>query len=143
MAKLTVSVDVPISPAQAWSHTSDLAELDKWLTVHEAWRSDLPAELTVGTQLVGIVSVKGLRNRVTWTVRATEPPHRLRLTGAGKGGTELGLQLLVTPKGAGSEVTVDIELGGAPLFGPIGAGVARAVKGDIQRSLERFIARYT
>ncbi|MEV6322911.1 SRPBCC family protein [Nocardia sp. NPDC051787] len=142
MAKLKVSVDVPISPAQAWSHTSNLAELDKWLTMHEAWRGDVPAELTVGTQLVGIASVKGLRNRVTWTVRAAEPPRRLQLTGAGKGGTKLGLQLLVAPKGSGSEVTVDIELGGPPLFGPIGSGVARAVKGDIQRSLDRFIALY-
>ncbi|MGO4649382.1 SRPBCC family protein [Nocardia sp. 2YAB30] len=142
MAKLRVSVDVPISPEDAWSHTSNLAELDKWLTMHEAWRGPVPAELTVGTQLVGIASVKGLRNRVSWTVQAAEPPNRLQLTGAGKGGTKLGLQLLVAPKGSGSQVTVDIELGGKPLFGPIGSGVARAVKGDIERSLDRFVALY-
>ncbi|MFR9752417.1 SRPBCC family protein [Nocardia sp. 004] len=143
MAKLKVSVDVPISPEEAWSHTSDLAELGTWLTMHEAWRGAVPTELTVGTQLVGIASVKGLRNRVTWTVRAAQPPHRLHLIGAGKGGTKLGLQLIVTPKGSGSEVAIDMELGGAPLFGPIGSGVARAVRGDIERSLDRFIARYT
>lgn len=142
MAKLKVSVLVPISPEQAWSHTSDLGALDKWLTMHEAWRGEVPEELTVGTTLVGIATVKGLRNRVTWTVRAAEPPRRLALSGAGKGGTKLGLEMRVAPKGAGSEVTVDVELGGAPLFGPIGAGVARAVKGDIQRSLERFVALY-
>ncbi|PXX52844.1 polyketide cyclase/dehydrase/lipid transport protein [Nocardia tenerifensis] len=142
MAKLKVSVDVPISPEDAWSHTSNLADLDKWLTMHEAWRSEVPEQLTVGTELVGVASVKGLRNRVTWTVKAAEPPRRLKLTGAGKGGTKLGLELLVTPKGTGSEVTVDIDLGGKPLFGPIGAGVARAVKGDIERSLEKFVALY-
>ncbi|WP_167474446.1 type II toxin-antitoxin system Rv0910 family toxin [Nocardia arthritidis] len=142
MAKLKVSVDVPIPPEDAWAHTSNLADLGKWLTMHEAWRGEVPAELTVGTQLVGVATVKGLRNRVTWTVRAAEPPHKLALRGAGKGGTKLGLELLVRPKGSGSEVTVDIELGGAPLFGPIGAGVARAVKGDIERSLDRFVALY-
>jgi uncharacterized protein YndB with AHSA1/START domain len=143
MAKLKVSVDVPIPPQEAWSHTSDLVELDKWLLMHEAWRSEVPAELTVGTQLVGVASVKGLRNRVTWTVKAAEPPRRLALSGAGKGGTKFKLELLVAAKDAGSEVTVDIDLGGAPLFGPIGSGVARALKGDIERSLERFVALYS
>ncbi|MGN2639774.1 type II toxin-antitoxin system Rv0910 family toxin [Nocardia takedensis] len=142
MAKLKVSVDVPLPPEQAWTHTSNLAELDRWLTMHEAWRGEVPAELTVGTTLVGVATVKGLRNRVTWTVRKAEPPHRLALSGAGKGGTKLGLDLWVAPKGDGSEVTVDIELGGAPLFGPIGSGVARAIRGDIERSLDKFVALY-
>jgi uncharacterized protein YndB with AHSA1/START domain len=142
MAKLEVSVDVPISPEQAWAHTSNLHELDTWLTMHEAWRSAVPAELTVGTELVGVATAKGLRNRVTWTVTAAEPPRRLALRGAGKGGTKFGLELLVAPNGSGSKVTVDIELGGAPLFGPIGSGVARALKGDIERSLKRFVELY-
>lgn len=142
MAKLKVSVDVPISPDRAWSHAANLRELDQWLIMHEAWRGRVPEELTPGTELVGIASVKGLRNRVRWTVRTAEPPRRLELTGAGKGGTKLGLDLLVEPKGDGSSVTVDIELGGRPLFGPIGATVARALKGDIERSLDRFIELY-
>ncbi|GAA5061508.1 type II toxin-antitoxin system Rv0910 family toxin [Nocardia callitridis] len=142
MAKLKVSVDVPLPAERAWAHTSNLSELDKWLTMHEAWRSEVPEELTVGTELVGVASVKGMRNRVTWTVTTAEPPKRLQLKGSGKGGTKLGLQLTVTPKGDASEVTVDIELGGKPLFGPIGAGVARAVRGDIDRSLARFVELY-
>ncbi|WP_431969688.1 type II toxin-antitoxin system Rv0910 family toxin [Nocardia sp. bgisy134] len=142
MAKLKVSVDVPISPEAAWTHTANLSELDKWLTMHESWRGEVPEQLTVGTELVGVASVKGLRNRVTWKVKTAEPPRKLVLNGSGKGGTKFSLGLLVAPKGSGSEVTVDIELGGAPLFGPIGAGVARAVKGDIERSLEKFVALY-
>lgn len=142
MAKLKVSVDVPITPDLAWTHASNLAELEHWLTMHEAWRGTVPEDLTVGTTLVGVATVKGLRNRVTWTVREAQPPHRLVLGGAGKGGTRIGLAMLVAPRGDGSRVTLDIELGGAPLFGPIGSGVARAIKGDIERSLDRFVARY-
>ena len=142
MAKLKVSVDVPTSPDQAWSHASNLRELDQWLIMHEAWRGRVPDDLTAGTELVGIASVKGLRNRVRWTVRTAEPPRRLVLSGAGIGGTKLGLELLVAPKGPGSAVTVDIDLGGRPLFGPIGAAVARALKGDIERSLDKFVELY-
>ncbi len=142
VAKLKVSVDVPISPDEAWSHAADLRELHRWLLMHEAWRGSVPEDLTVGTELVGVASVKGLRNRVRWTVRAAEPPKRLALSGSGKGGTKFGLELSIAPKGAGSEVTVDIDLGGRPLFGPIGTGVARALKGDIDRSLDRFVELY-
>ncbi|WP_024799590.1 SRPBCC family protein [Nocardia sp. BMG51109] len=142
MANLKVSADVPISPDQAWSHAADLHTLDQWLLMHEAWRGTVPDELTPGTEIVGVVTAKGLRNRVRWTVRTAEPPNRLVLSGSGKGGTRIGLELLVEPKGDGARVTVDIDLGGRPLFGPIGSAVARALKGDIDRSLDRFVELY-
>ena len=37
--------------------------------MHEGWRGDVPAELTQGATLVGVAGAKGMRNRVTWTVR--------------------------------------------------------------------------
>ncbi len=142
VAKLKLSVDVPVPPDQAWAHASDLPHLGDWLTIHEAWRGTLPEELTPGTVLVGIARVKGFRNKVTWTVRTAEPPRKLALTGTGIGGTKFGLGLLVEPSGTGSKVSVDIDLGGAPLFGPIGSAVAKALRGDIERSLEMFVKLY-
>lgn len=143
MAKLKVSGYVPIAPEQAWASVSDLSDLGSWLSLHETWRSEVPAELTKGTRLVGIARVKGMRNRVTWTVTEADRPHRLALSGAGKGGTKIGLDLRVSPQDDGSAVTVAIELGGRPLFGPIGAGVAKAVKGDVENSMQTFVARYS
>ncbi|WP_280356825.1 type II toxin-antitoxin system Rv0910 family toxin [Nocardia otitidiscaviarum] len=142
MAKLKVSVDVPIAPDLAWASASDLPELDKWLTLHEGWRGPVPDDLTPGTRLVGVATVKGFRNRVTWIVETAEPPNRLVLTGAGIGGTKFGIQLDVAPAGSGSKVTANFELGGAPLFGPIGSVVAKALRGDIERSLDRFVELY-
>jgi carbon monoxide dehydrogenase subunit G len=143
VAKLKVSGYVPIEPEQAWAHVSDLSDLGSWLSLHEAWRSEVPDELTKGTQLIGIARVKGMRNRVTWTVTDADRPRRLALSGQGKGGTKFGLEVLVSAKGAGSDVMVQIELGGRPLFGPIGAGAARAVKGDVESSMETFVQRYS
>ncbi|MFF0637661.1 SRPBCC family protein [Nocardia sp. NPDC004151] len=142
MAKLKVSVDVPIPPDQAWSHASDLPELDKWLTLHEGWRGPIPDDLTPGTRLIGVATVKGFRNRVTWTVKTAEPPNRLILNGSGIGGTKFGIELRVASSSTGSQVTAHFELGGAPLFGPIGSAVARALRGDVERSLERFVQLY-
>ncbi|WP_306365172.1 SRPBCC family protein [Nocardia sp. CC227C] len=142
MAKLKVSVDVPIAPELAWARASDLPELDKWLTLHEGWRGTVPDDLTPGTRLVGVATVKGFRNRVTWVVKDAEPPNRLVLTGSGIGGTKFGIQLDVAAAGSGSKVTANFELGGAPLFGPIGSVVAKALRGDIERSLDRFVELY-
>ncbi len=129
-------------------HVSNLAELGDWLQMHQGWRSELPDELTVGTTVIGVAGAKGLRNRVTWTVRKFDPPSSsrttgsLEITGDGVGGAKYALTMTVAPKDAGSSFTVKLDLGGRPLFGPIGAAAARAVKGDIEKSIERFEALY-
>ncbi|MDP9635545.1 hypothetical protein J2W18_000446 [Rhodococcus cercidiphylli] len=143
MAKLKVSLDVPLTPEQTWAHASDLSGYEQWLSIHEAWRGELPEQLAVGTTLDSIASVKGMRNRVSWKIESYDPPRKLELKGNGKGGVKIGLDLSVKSKGDGSEITIDVNLGGAPLFGPIGSGVARALKGDIENSLKTFVKIYS
>lgn len=142
MAKLELSRELSLSPEQAWTHASNLAELGDWLSMHQGWRSDLPDELTVGTTLVGVAGAKGLRNRVTWTIREVDPPALLEISGDGVGGTKYALKLSVAPAESGCRFTVRIDMGGRPLFGPIGATAARAVKGDIERSIKQFETLY-
>ncbi|VEG57699.1 Polyketide cyclase / dehydrase and lipid transport [Mycolicibacterium aurum] len=140
MAKLSVSVDVPLSPEQAWESASDLARFKEWLSIHRVWRSTLPDVIEKGTQLVSIVEVKGMLNRMHWTVVHYKPPEAMTLNGDGKGGVKVKLIGKVKPAGDGSTVTFDVHLGGPALFGPIGMVVAGALKGDIQESLHRFKA---
>jgi hypothetical protein len=111
--------------------------------MHQGWRSDLPDELEVGTTIIGVAGAKGMRNRVTWTVRKIDPPELLEITGDGVGGTKYKLGMKVTPDKAGCAFSVRIDLGGAPLFGPVGMAAARAVKGDIERSIRKFEELYT
>jgi hypothetical protein len=85
MAAVDMTADVPMSPQEMWHHVSDLSDLGDWLVMHEGWRSEVPEELTEGTQVVGVARAKGFRNRVTWTVTKWESPHRVALSGSGKG----------------------------------------------------------
>ncbi|WP_092806691.1 type II toxin-antitoxin system Rv0910 family toxin [Rhodococcus globerulus] len=142
MAKLTVKIDVPLPPQEVWDRASDLSGYENWLVVHDGWRGELPEQLGVGTEISSVVTVKGLRNRVRWTIKKYDVPSALSLKGDGKGGVKLGLELDVKAKGTGSELALTVELGGAPLFGPIGSGVARALKGDIEQSLAQFVRIY-
>lgn len=142
MAKVELSRKLSISPDEAWSHVSDLSSLGDWLTMHQGWRCDLPDELAVGTTLVGVAGAKGMRNRVTWTIMEYETPQLMSITGEGLGGTKYALRMTVKPLSKGCEFKVKIDLGGAPLFGPIGMAAARAVKGDIEKSVKKFEELY-
>ena len=69
MAKLSVSVDVPLPPEQAWEHASDLSRFKDWLTIHRVWRSTLPDTLEKGSTIESIVEVVGLRAGTRLLVR--------------------------------------------------------------------------
>jgi hypothetical protein len=142
MAKIELSRSLSMTPQHAWEHASNFSTLGDWLTMHQGWRGELPDELEVGTTLVGVAGVKGMRNRVTWTVTEMDPPKLLAVRGEGVGGTKYGLRMVVKPTATGCEFFVRIDLGGRPLFGPIGATAARLVTGDIERSVERFEELY-
>ncbi|NTY62827.1 type II toxin-antitoxin system Rv0910 family toxin [Mycolicibacterium sphagni] len=142
MAKLSVSVDVPLPPEQAWQHASDLSRYKDWLTIHRVWRSKLPDTLDKGTVVESIVEVKGMPNRVKWTIVHFKAPEAMTLNGTGVGGVKVKLigKVRAQDKDANaSVVTMDVHLGGPALFGPIGMIVAGALRGDIKESLNRFV----
>jgi carbon monoxide dehydrogenase subunit G len=138
MAKLSLSVDVPLPPERAWEAASDLSRFKEWLTIHRVWRSKLPETIEKGTELVSIIEVKGMPNRIQWKIVNYRPPESMTLNGDGKGGVKVKLIGRIKPSDSGSTVTFDIHLGGAALFGPIGMVVAGALKGDIRQSLDNF-----
>ncbi|WP_026918783.1 type II toxin-antitoxin system Rv0910 family toxin [Gordonia shandongensis] len=144
MAKTSDSIHVALSPEDTFVAAADLARYDEWLVLHDGWRSPLPTvdELTVGTEISSVVSVKGARVRFAWQIEKFDRPNRVVLKGAGKGGVKAKIDLSVAPDGDGSEVTFLIDLGGLPLMGPAGKAAAKAVKGDIEKSLARFTALF-
>jgi carbon monoxide dehydrogenase subunit G len=138
MAKLSVSVDVPLPPEKAWECASDLSRYKEWLSIHRVWRSPLPGTLEKGVVIDSIVEVMGMMNRVSWTIVHFKPPEAMTLNGNGKGGVKVKMIGKVHPAPEGSTVQFDVHLGGPALFGPIGMLVAGALKSDIQESLQRF-----
>src|SRR6476620_2700031 len=98
MAKLSVSVDVPLPPEKAWECASDLSRYKEWLSIHRVWRSKLPETLEKGTVIESIVEVKGMPNRIRWTIVHYKPPEAMTLDGVGVGGVKVKLIAKVTPK---------------------------------------------
>jgi carbon monoxide dehydrogenase subunit G len=142
MAKLSGSIDVPLPPEKAWEDASNLSRYKEWLTIHRVWRSELPEQLEKGTVIESIVEVKGMPNRIRWTIVHYKPPESMTLNGDGVGGVKVKLIAKVKPKGDDSDdsvVSFDVHLGGPALFGPIGMIVAAALRSDIRESLNKFV----
>jgi carbon monoxide dehydrogenase subunit G len=142
MAKLSGSIDVPLPPEKAWESASNLSRYKEWLTIHRVWRSKLPDQLEKGTVIESILEVKGMPNRIKWTIVHLQPPETMTLNGEGVGGVKVTLIAKVKPKGPDnhdSVVSLDVHLGGPALFGPIGMIVAAALRSDIRESLNKFV----
>ncbi len=139
MAKLSGSIDVPLPPEKAWEDASNLSRYKEWLTIHRVWRSTLPEQLEKGTVIESILEVKGMANRIKWTIVHYKPPESMTLNGVGVGGVKVKLLAKVKPRGDESVVSFDVHLGGPALFGPIGMLVAAALKSDINESLQKFV----
>ena len=137
---MTVSKTVPLDRQQAWALMSDLSRLDEWLELHEDWRSEIPDEIEVGTELSSIVSFKGMRNRIAWTVEEFQPPDRISLVGDGKGGTKAELSLAAEDAGDGkTEIELYAEFSNPALVGPLGRVAARGLKGELEKSISRLV----
>lgn len=139
MAEVTVSEKVPIGREEAWALISDLSRLGEWLTLHEGWRSEVPERLAAGTELTSVVSFKGMRNRITWTITEFDPPGTIALQGDGKGGTKAALRLRAHADGSGSRVELETEFSNPALIGPIGGMAGRSLKGELRKSIKRLV----
>lgn len=141
MAKVNASATVPASPARTWETASDLSRFDEWMTLHDGWRSEVPSVIETGTTLTSVVKVLGFRNRIRWVVDSYAPPRSLSITGAGVGGVHVSLTLSISQNGPdGAKVTIDAEVTGKPVFGPVGMAIGRAVRADVRRSVAALAA---
>lgn len=136
MAKVNATATVPALPEHAWAVASDLSRFDEWMTLHDGWRGELPAVIEEGVALTSVVTVMGLRNRINWRVESFAPPSGLSISGRGVGGVRVALTLSIRASGSSaSEVTIDAEVTGRPVFGPVGMAIGRAVRADIRKSV--------
>ncbi|MFC4127934.1 type II toxin-antitoxin system Rv0910 family toxin [Nocardia rhizosphaerae] len=138
MASVSVSTELPITPEAAWTRLSDLAHWEDWLTIHQGWRSELPAELAAGSRFIEVVSVMNMANKIEWTVAEVVPNKFLRITGTGMAGVTIEFKLEVEPTASGSAAKFDASFNGTMIVGPIGKAVAKHCTADLETSMAKF-----
>jgi len=140
MASVDVSVESKLTPESAWKLASDLGRFDEWLTIFGGWRSPVPEVIEKGTKVSSLIKVKGFRNTIHWEVTNYDEPHRIEMCGKGFGGVQISLLTDISDDQPGTTFHLVADLSGAVLNGPVGALVARVIKGDVKRSVENLAA---
>ena len=140
MASVDVAVSSDLTPEKAWELASNLRRFDEWLTIFGGWRSEVPAEIEVGTCVSSLIKVKGFRNVIHWRVTEYDEPRRIALRGHGRGGIEIQLTMSVAEERAGSTFHLVAELRGGLLSGPVGRLVAKVLESDVRRSVRNLAA---
>jgi hypothetical protein len=140
MAKVDVAVSSDLSPEQAWALASDLRRFDEWLTIFGGWRSEVPAQIEVGTCVSSLIKVKGFRNVIHWRVARYDEPKTIELIGRGRPGICIALRLCVKDNKPGSTFQVIADLSGGLLNTRIGNLVAKVLQSDVRKSVCKLAA---
>jgi uncharacterized protein YndB with AHSA1/START domain len=126
MGKIEKTVEFAAAPEKVWGVVSDPSRFGDWLGMHKAWKGDVPAEFTKGSQVTAIVSLLNMPNTITWTVDEYDPPKSVRLSGTGMAGVKVAITLEVAPSGTGTAMTIIAEFEGQMIVGAIGQAVEKA-----------------
>lgn len=134
MAKCLVTAELNTSTENAWKVLSDLSRFEEWLTIHDAWKSELP-ELAVGARVTEQLTVMGMTNKIDWTVEQYEPPRLLKISGTGMAGAKISFTLSVETAGHGAVASIDAEFTGQMVVGAIGTAIEKSTTAALEQSL--------
>ena len=135
MSRVDVSTSSDLSPASAWKLAADLNRFGDWMTIFAGWRGPVPSTIEKGTRVSSCVKVKGFRHVIHWTVTRYDEPNEIELSGRGRGGIRIAVDMTVTDNDPGSTFHLTADLKGGLLNGPLGRLVARIIKSDVHQSV--------
>lgn len=140
MASVSVTVEAPSTPDAVWELLSDLNRWGEWLTIHQGWRGEVPAELKAGSRFTEVVSVMNMANKIEWTVEEVQAPKFLTISGTGMAGVKIEFTLKVEPAAGGdTQASFDASFSGSMIVGPIGKAVAKHAEADLRESMDKFV----
>lgn len=139
MGNIEATRQLSATPEALWAIVSDLANWDKWFTVHEKWLCDVPATITPGTTLTAKVVMLGMANKIEWKVERMDAPNTFAMSGTGMAGVKAFFEFTLMPSGDGSQLTLAGEFEGALVKGALAKAVEKDATKQLDKSLEQLV----
>ena len=140
MGHIEATRELSASPEALWETVSDLANWDKWFTVHEKWLEEPPAALTEGAKLTAKIVMLGMANKIEWTLESIDAPRSLVLSGTGMAGVKAQFTFTIDPADSGSKFTVLGDFEGALIKGALGKAVEKDGVRQLDKTLDQLDA---
>jgi uncharacterized protein YndB with AHSA1/START domain len=132
--------ELSASPEALWGTVSDLANWDKWFTVHEKWLEEPPATLSEGSKLTAKIVMLGMANKIEWTIESVDAPRSLVLSGTGMAGVKAQFTFTIDTVESGSKFTVFGDFEGALIKGALGKAVEKDGVRQLNKTLDQLDA---
>jgi uncharacterized protein YndB with AHSA1/START domain len=138
MGQLSASREIAAIPEDVWAVVSYSSSYEKWLSLHQKWKGDVPAELTLGAKVTEVISMMGMPNTITWNVDKCDPPSSLVLSGEGMAGVKIELGFTVSAAGAGTLFEMSCSFEGQMIAGALGKAIEKQGAVEIDSSLAKL-----
>jgi uncharacterized protein YndB with AHSA1/START domain len=137
MGHIEASRELSADPDALWATVTDLANWDKWFTVHEKWLEDPPDTLTEGAKLTAKIVMLGMANKIEWTIEEVDAPRSLVLAGTGMAGVKAKFTFTIDK---GSKFTVFGDFEGAMIKGALSKAVEKDGVKQLDKTLDQLDA---
>lgn len=138
MPKVSASTQAAVGPEKVWELVVDLPRYPEWLSMHDAFTSDVPETLAEGVAYKQRVKMMGMPADIAWRVTTADGPGRLEMAGDGPMGIKSINRFIVEPDGDGSNITFEMEFNGPALNGPMAAMAEKSAAASAEQSLAKF-----
>ena len=138
MGQIAASQDFSVSPEKVWETVTDLNTFESWLSLHQKWKSELPASIAVGTKVTEVVSMMGMPNTITWNVDTLEEPKALSMSGEGMAGVKITIAFTLTPNGEGTTLEMSTDFQGQMIVGALGKAIEKQGAVEVENSLAKL-----
>jgi uncharacterized protein YndB with AHSA1/START domain len=140
MGHIEATRELSATPEVLWGTVADLANWDKWFTVHEKWLEGPPDTVTEGAKLTAKIVMLGMANKIEWTIDQVDAPRSLVLSGTGMAGVKAKFTFIIDPAASGSTFTVFGDFEGAMIKGALGKAVEKDGVKQLATTLDQLDA---
>jgi hypothetical protein len=140
MPKVSVSTQASAGADKVWALAVDLPRYAEWNSMHEGFNGDVPEVLGEGATYKQRVKLMGTPAEIAWRVTTAQAPGQLELKGEGPMRVKAINRWLIEPSADGSRITLEMDISGPVLAGPVGTMVEKQVTEALEASLAKFTA---
>lgn len=140
MARASASAKYPVPAATTWRTVTDFARHAEWVAFHKQWTAEPPQRAEVGAALQESVVILGPPAVVDWEIVTVKDGELLELVGKGATGVQARLAYQIVGGDDETTLSIDLELTGGPVVGPIGDMIQDAAQKLVNESLRKFPA---
>lgn len=134
------SMDIAAAPEEIYDVVTDASRLEDWVTIHQELVDAPSGSLREGSRLTQRLKLAGRSFTVDWTVVQSDRARRVVWKGRGPVRSKASVIYELEPSEVGTHFSYanEYNLPGGPLGRIAGPMVARATRGELDRSLEKL-----